>query len=44
MIRVFNSAVPGEQWEEMLKYDKTLALGLNNCINIWESERDEYIV
>lgn len=33
-----------EQWAEMLKYDKTLASGLYNCISIWENDREEHIV
>lgn len=33
-----------EQWEVMLDYDGTLALGVRNCINIWENEHEEYLV
>ena len=33
-----------EQWEVMLDYDGTLAMGVRNCINTWENENEEYII
>lgn len=31
------------EWEEMIEYDGTLALGIRNAINVWENENDEYL-
>ena len=33
-----------DEWEEMMNYDQTLALGIRNCISIWENEHEEYLV
>jgi len=33
-----------DEWEEMMDYNQTLALGIRNCINMWENEHEEYLV
>jgi hypothetical protein len=32
------------EWEEMVDYDGTLAMGLRNAISTWENEHDDYII